>query len=91
VAGALRDYDRALIVGETTFGKGSVQRVHEFEDGSSFRLTFAHWLTPDQHEIDLVGIEPDIEIAETPPNEKGDTQLDAAIQVLSANLATPTA
>lgn len=91
VAGALRDYDRATIVGETTFGKGSVQRVHEFEDGSSFRLTFAHWLTPDQSAIDKVGIAPDVEVAETPPNEKGDAQLDAAIQVLSVTAAaTPT-
>ena len=91
VAGALRDYERALVVGETTFGKGSVQRVHNFEDGSAFRLTFAHWLTPDRNEIDLVGIAPDIEIADTPPTEKGDAQLDAAIQVLSASPATPEA
>lgn len=91
VAGALRDYERATIVGKTTFGKGSVQRVHLFDDGSSFRLTFAHWLTPEQSVIDKVGISPDVEVAETPPNELGDTQLDAAIQVLRSAPATPEA
>jgi carboxyl-terminal processing protease len=91
VAGALLDYERAIIVGETTFGKGSVQRVHEFDDGSSFRLTFAHWLTPNKNAIDQAGITPDVEASETPPNEKGDTQLESAIQVLSASSATPAA
>lgn len=91
VAGALRDYDRATIVGETTFGKGSVQRVHLFDDGSSFRLTFAHWLTPDRNVIDKVGIEPDVVVAHTPANEVGDVQLDAAIQVLSNTPGTPVA
>ena len=91
VAGALNDYERATIVGQETFGKGSVQRVHEFDDGSSFRLTFAHWLTPDQHAIDKEGISPDIEVAETPPNEVGDTQMDAAIQLLTSTPATPDA
>lgn len=91
VAGALEDYERATIVGQTTFGKGSVQRVHEFDDGSSFRLTFAHWLTPDQHAIDKIGIQPEIEVEETPANETGDQQMDAAIQVLQRTLATPAA
>jgi len=91
VAGALQDYVRATIVGETTFGKGSVQRVHEFDDGSSFRLTFAHWLTPDKHAINKVGIEPDFEVAATPDNEKGDAQFDAAVQILNREAATPVA
>ncbi|HET9660098.1 MAG TPA: S41 family peptidase [Thermomicrobiales bacterium] len=91
VAGALHDYGRATIVGETTYGKGSVQRVHEFDDGSSFRLTFAHWLTPNKHAIDEAGIEPDFEVAATPDNEKGDAQLEAAIQILGRESATPVA
>jgi len=91
VAGALRDYERATIVGETTFGKGSVQRVHEFDDGSSFRLTFAHWLTPRKHGIDKAGIEPDFVVASTPENEKGDAQMEAAVQILAHKSATPVA
>lgn len=91
VAGALHDYGRAQVVGETTFGKGSVQRVHEFEDGSSFRLTFAHWLTPEKHAIDKVGITPDFEVAPTPANEKGDAQLEAAVQLVAGKSATPVA
>lgn len=91
VAGALHDYGRAKVVGETSFGKGSVQRVHEFDDGSSFRLTFAHWLTPMKHAIDKVGITPDFEVAPTPDNEKGDAQRDAAVQLLVRQAATPVA
>src|SRR5690606_20413924 len=46
VAGSLRDYQRATLVGQKTFGKGSVQRIYEFSDGSTLRVTVAEWFTP---------------------------------------------
>jgi carboxyl-terminal processing protease len=60
VAGALKDLDRALVVGETTFGKGSVQSVLALPDGSAARLTTAHYLTPGRNPIHGHGVPPHI-------------------------------
>lgn len=60
VAGALKDLDRALVVGETTFGKGSVQSVLALPDGSAARLTTAHYLTPGRNPIHEHGVVPHI-------------------------------
>lgn len=60
VAGALKDLDRALVVGETTFGKGSVQSVVSLPDGSAARLTTAKYFTPDRKMIHEQGVEPHI-------------------------------
>ncbi len=88
VAGAIDDYDRGLLIGENTFGKGLVQRVHDFDDGSSARITFARWLTPDQTPIPEAGLAPDI-VVSIAPEAPGDPQLEKALEVLVASPATP--
>ncbi len=62
VAGALKNHDRALIVGQRTFGKGSVQVLYDYEDGSALKLTIAQYLTPGDVSIQGVGITPDVGI-----------------------------
>lgn len=84
VAGALQDYKLATIVGETTFGKGSVQDLRRFKDGSSVKLTIAEWLTPLERSINEQGIEPDItvELTQEDYDNDLDPQLDKALEVL---------
>ena len=83
VAGALQDRHRATIVGETSFGKGTVQSWIELADNGALKLTIARWLTPDKRWIHHVGIVPDVPVA-TPaapaPNE--DPVLDKAVDIL---------
>lgn len=83
VAGAIQDRGRAQLVGETTFGKGSVQQIHTLDDGSELRVTIARWYTPNDHTIDKEGIAPDIEV-ESPEDLGGpeDGQLMRAVQLL---------
>lgn len=83
VAGAVQDRDRGILVGETTFGKGSVQLPSTLSDGSELRVTVARWYTPNDNSIGGQGITPDIEVAT--PEELGgeeDTQLDRAVEYL---------
>ncbi|MGD9956536.1 MAG: S41 family peptidase [Candidatus Nanopelagicales bacterium] len=63
VAGALQDRNRAVIVGTTTYGKGSVQEPHQLSDGSAIELTVGRYLTPSGRSLDGVGIEPDVEVS----------------------------
>jgi carboxyl-terminal processing protease len=83
VAGAIQDRGRAVLVGETTFGKGSVQQIYTLADGSELRVTVARWYTPDNHTIDGEGITPDIEV-ESPEDLGGpeDGQLLRAVEFL---------
>lgn len=73
VAGALRDQDRALVVGASTFGKGSVQTVYPLDGGAGLRLTTALYFTPGGHSIQEVGIEPDIVIEQEELAEADDS------------------
>lgn len=62
VAGALKAHNRAIVIGDTTFGKGSVQNIYPYRDGSALKLTVAQYLTPGDVSIQGVGIVPDIRI-----------------------------
>ena len=81
VAGAIKDSGRGVLIGETTFGKGSVQSVHELSDGSELRVTIARWYTPANQSLDGAGIAPDIEAPIDPESEE-DVQLQRAVEYL---------
>ncbi|MDP3900144.1 MAG: S41 family peptidase [bacterium] len=85
VAGALKDHGKATIIGQKTFGKGSVQELTELNDGSSLKITVAKWLTPNGISINDEGVSVDIEvdlIREDYEQDK-DPQLDKAMEVLN--------
>jgi carboxyl-terminal processing protease len=85
VAGALQDRDRATLIGQKTYGKGSVQSVYDLSDGSSVHITSAKWLTPNRRQIDGQGLMPDMEVAFTDEDHSQglDPQLDRAIEYLN--------
>jgi carboxyl-terminal processing protease len=89
VAGALQDTGRARLVGQTSFGKGTVQQWQELTgEGGAFRLTIARWLTPNKRWIHDVGLEPDVPVkvpANVAPGD--DPTLDRALELLGAAAA----
>jgi carboxyl-terminal processing protease len=88
VAGALQDAGRATIVGETTFGKGSIQQWHLLpSESGGVRISVARWLTPAKRSIDGAGIDPDVAIerAGGPRGSDEDLQLRSAIDLLVAD------
>jgi len=87
VSGALHDNKRAVLVGETTFGKGSVQNIVQIDDGAAARITTAHYYTPSGRCIHEKGIEPDISVP-VPPEEWQKVQL-KRITLESPNLLDP--
>jgi len=86
VAGAIQDFERALLVGDTTFGKGSVQTTPLLSDNQgALRVTIAYWLTPNERQIHEIGLEPDVmvEFTEEDFDAGLDPQLDRAIELLN--------
>ncbi len=82
LAGALKVHNKALLIGEKTFGKGTVQIIKDFADGSALRVTTSQWLLPNETSIDKEGLSPDILEVRQGVNEKEDTQLKKAIEAL---------
>ncbi len=82
--GALKDNGRAVLVGETTFGKGLVQKVYSMPNSTGMNLTISRYLTPNGTDIHKVGIKPDYEVKMTFKNynEKNDIQLIKALEVI---------
>ncbi len=77
VAGALKDNGAATLLGDKSFGKGSVQSIERLPDGSALKVTIARWFTPKGRNIDKEGIEPDKKVEQT-NSSISDVQLDAA-------------
>lgn len=84
LAGALRDNRGIMLIGEKTFGKGSIQELERLRGGSSLKITIAKWLTPNGGLISGIGLEPDIgvEMTEEDYEEDRDPQLEKAIEII---------
>jgi len=83
VAAAIKDNDRGTLIGETTFGKGSVQIQYNLSDSSLLRVTYANWYTPDDVSITGNGVEPDIIVESPSEPAEDDVQLERAIEYLT--------
>lgn len=93
LAGAIRDRERGTLVGQTTFGKGTVQTWHALSNGGGVRITTARWLTPGGHWVNEGGITPDVVVSmpETFPGESAeDPQIQSAVDLLLAQENGPT-
>jgi carboxyl-terminal processing protease len=84
VAAALRDNGRAVLIGQKTYGKGTVQATHTLSDDSELRVTVAQWLTPKGSAIQGQGLQPDVEVS---ASDGRDAPLDAAVQYLAGQAA----
>ena len=87
LAGALRDNNRATLIGETTFGKGDINQLFELSNGGAIYVTIAHWFTPSGEQVEGVGLSPDLEVTPSDDDldERRDVQLFAAIEFLRDN------
>jgi len=84
LAGALRDNRGVKIIGETSFGKGSVQELTKLKGNSSLKITIAKWLTPNGESITDKGLEPDIKVEMTTEDYDAglDPQMDKAVEII---------
>lgn len=84
VAGAIQDYDRGKLVGEKTFGKGSVQEIEDLSGGSVLKITIAHWYTPNDKNISKEGLTPNflVKLTDEDYNNNLDPQMDRAVELL---------
>ncbi len=91
-SGAIQDNGVGELIGTRTFGKGVVQTIHPLPDGSAVKITSARYLTPRGHDINTIGIQPDIKVADPARDARlgelpSDTQLQAAVTYLQSRLA----
>jgi carboxyl-terminal processing protease len=84
VAGALQDYGRATLVGETTFGKGLVQQIEPLSNGGAVKVTIEVYLTPKGRDINKTGIVPDVVAPDDPATENVDETLEKALDLIDA-------
>ncbi len=79
VAGALKDHNRAILVGETSFGKGTIQEAEDLGDGAGLHVTIAKWLTPNGTWVNGNGLKPDVSVSLDAKDPSKDTQLEKAV------------
>lgn len=89
VSASLQGNHRATLVGQQTYGKGTIQEFKQLPGSGGYRLSVRKWLTPDQTWINGVGLTPDIVVAPAASGQAGDPQLDRAIEVVLAPAASP--
>ena len=80
-----RDTKSGTLIGEQTYGKGTIQEMKYLGDGSAIKLTIAKYVTPNNHFIDKVGIKPDINV-QLASNYKKDIQLEKAKEILKSRI-----
>jgi carboxyl-terminal processing protease len=86
VAGAIQDDKRGVLIGQTTYGKGTVQQIFQLSDGSSVHITSAEFFTPKHNELDGKGIVPDIPMI---PDQNGrDVEIGEAVRNLEKQLTS---
>ena len=89
VAGALQDYGRATLVGETTFGKGLVQSIEPLSNGGALKATTAVYLTPKGRDINKKGIAPDVVAPDDPSTTTVDETVEAALKLIAGTSPVP--